>query len=330
VEKDENGEIIRVKCTHDPATKGGTAPAGKKVDGTIHWVSAAKAVDVEARIYDRLFAVESPGEGDRDWLEDLNPRSLEVVKAKGEASLANAKEGDRFQFERLGYFYADPDGKPGAPVFNRTVALKDSWARATAQKPEAPRAEKKEKPAQQKPAAPVELSPEAKALVSEHGVSEQAARVIAQAPVLRELLERTIKAHKEMVADAATLLANVPADQRDNPHAGLTESALAGLIGLVKGGGISTNQAKEVFAEMWKTGKDAPAIVEAKGMKQIASADALGPIVDQVLAANADAVARFKAGNANVLGALVGLVMKASKGQANPKVATDLLKQKLG
>jgi glutaminyl-tRNA synthetase len=124
------GEAIELRCTYDPATRGGDAPDGRKVKATLHWVSAAHAIDVEVRLYDRLFTVESPGSGDSDFLAQLNPRSLEVLRGcKLEPSLASAPPGSRFQFERLGYFCVDPDSKPGAPVFNRTVTLKDTWAK---------------------------------------------------------------------------------------------------------------------------------------------------------------------------------------------------------
>ncbi len=127
--KDPTGEVVEVRCTYDAATRGGNAPDGRKVKATIHWVSAAHAVGAEVRLYDRLFDVEDPS-GD-DWLSHLNPRSLEVVRdAKLEPSLAQAASGSRWQFERLGYFCADPvDSRPGAPVFNRTVTLRDTWAR---------------------------------------------------------------------------------------------------------------------------------------------------------------------------------------------------------
>ncbi len=132
VVKNDQGEVVEVHCTYDPATKGGNAPDGRKVKATIHWVSAAHAVDAEVRIYDNLFLKEDPSdvkEGE-DVLDNLNPASLEIITdAKLEPSLANAAVGTRYQFERLGYFSADPDTKPGKPVFNRTVALKDAWAR---------------------------------------------------------------------------------------------------------------------------------------------------------------------------------------------------------
>jgi glutaminyl-tRNA synthetase len=132
VKKNANGEVVEVHCTYDPATRGGNTPDGRKVKSTIHWVSAEHAIDAEVRLYDNLFSKEDPNEveGGKDFTANLNPNSLEVVRnAKLEPSLAYAKAGDRFQFERLGYFCVDQDTKPDTPVFNRTVALKDTWAK---------------------------------------------------------------------------------------------------------------------------------------------------------------------------------------------------------
>jgi glutaminyl-tRNA synthetase len=132
VVKDEKGEVVEVHCTYDPATRGGNAPDGRKVKSTIHWVSAAQAVDAEVRLYDNLFTLEDPNQTSdgQDFTSNLNPRSLEVLTGcKLEPSLLDAAEGSRYQFERLGYFCVDPDATPGQPVFNRTVALRDTWAR---------------------------------------------------------------------------------------------------------------------------------------------------------------------------------------------------------
>ncbi len=132
VVKNDAGEVIEVHCTYDPATRGGNAPDGRKVKSTIHWVSAPHAVDAEVRLYDKLFTRADPNEVDdgKDFTSNLNPNSLETVShAKVEPSLANAAAGSRYQFERLGYFCVDPDSTSGKPVFNRTVALKDTWAK---------------------------------------------------------------------------------------------------------------------------------------------------------------------------------------------------------
>ena len=129
VEKDAEGNIIRLHCTHDPETRGGNAPDGRKVKGTIHWVSADHAITAEVRLYDRLFTEEEPGAME-NHLDSLNQSSLKTLTAQLEPALAQAKPGDRVQFERNGYFYADPiDSTKDALVFNRIVSLRDTWAK---------------------------------------------------------------------------------------------------------------------------------------------------------------------------------------------------------
>ena len=130
--KDEAGSIIELHCTYDPETRGGNAPDGRKVKGTLHWVSAAQAIDAEIRMYDELFSVPNPSEAD-DFRTTINQNSLEVLKdCKLEPNLAGVKPGDRFQFLRMGYFCADKDSSKGKLVFNRTVSLKDTWAKEMA------------------------------------------------------------------------------------------------------------------------------------------------------------------------------------------------------
>jgi glutaminyl-tRNA synthetase len=129
VDKDAAGNITAVRCTYDPATKGGNAPDGRKVKATMHWVSCAHALDAEVRLYEHLFTVTDPASIDADnFLTVLNPNSLRIVRGKLEPSLKDAKGGERFQFERLAYFYCDhQDSQPGVPVFHRTVTLKDGY-----------------------------------------------------------------------------------------------------------------------------------------------------------------------------------------------------------
>ena len=129
---DENGKVTEVHCTYDPETRGGQAPDGRKVKGTIHWVSAAHAIGATVRLYDRLFNVENPSDESKvgSFTDNLNPQSEEILTGcKLESNLKDVKPGDAFQFLRLGYFCVDPDSKADALVFNRTVALKDSWAK---------------------------------------------------------------------------------------------------------------------------------------------------------------------------------------------------------
>ncbi|MEK9946027.1 MAG: glutamine--tRNA ligase/YqeY domain fusion protein [Alphaproteobacteria bacterium] len=130
--KDESGEVVELRCTYDPATRGGDSPDGRKVKATLHWVSIAHARTVEARLYDHLFTRPDPG-AEGAILDDLNPNALEVVRiCQVEPAVTETPPGQPIQFERLGYFFPDPDTTPDAPVFNRTVGLRDAWARAQA------------------------------------------------------------------------------------------------------------------------------------------------------------------------------------------------------
>jgi glutaminyl-tRNA synthetase len=129
VVKNQAGEVVEVHATYDPATRGGDAPDGRKVKSTIHWVSAAHAKEAEFRLYDRLFMKEDPEEGEEGFIECLNPNSLTVLHGYVEPSLAQTEPGDRFQFERQGYFATDPDSTHDKPVFNLTVNLRDTWSK---------------------------------------------------------------------------------------------------------------------------------------------------------------------------------------------------------
>jgi glutaminyl-tRNA synthetase len=132
VVKAADGTLVEVHCTYDPASRGGNSPDGRKVKSTMHWVSAAHAISAEIRLFDKLFAKADPYdlEEGQDVLDNLNPNSLEILTgAKLEPSLAGATLADRFQFERVGYFCLDPDSTNANKIFNRTLPLKDSWAR---------------------------------------------------------------------------------------------------------------------------------------------------------------------------------------------------------
>jgi glutaminyl-tRNA synthetase len=130
VVKDAAGNVTELRCSADLESKSGGATSNRKIKGTIHWVSATDAIDAEVRLYDRLFTVPDPGADDGDFKSFINPNSLEAVQAKCEPSLAEADPNARYQFERLGYFALDSDSNPGKLVFNRTITLKDTWAKA--------------------------------------------------------------------------------------------------------------------------------------------------------------------------------------------------------
>jgi glutaminyl-tRNA synthetase len=134
--KDEKGNVTALICTYDPETRGGNAPDGRKVKGTIHWVDAGNCLNAQVRLYDRLFMDEDPEKGGQDFTRNLNPASLEILEdCKLEKSLSAARPEQVFQFERLGYFCLDArDSTASVPVFNRTVTLRDTWAKVTGKK----------------------------------------------------------------------------------------------------------------------------------------------------------------------------------------------------
>jgi glutaminyl-tRNA synthetase len=328
--KDAAGEITELRCSVDRATKG-QDPVGRKVKGTIQWVSAAHALTAEVRLYDRLFSTEAPG-ATGDPLAELNPGSLVTLRdCKLEPSLATARGNERFQFERLGFFFVDPiDAKDGAPVFNRTVALKDTWTKTTRPEPAKP------EPKAAKPAAEVkaeaELSPEAIALRDAHGLADGDARTLAADEALRAFFEEALATHPNAQAVANWVVNDVRRERKAAGARGLPfgGAAVGELCALIEAGTISGKMAKEVFAELVKVGGSPKAIVARRGVEQIADAGPVEAAVTAVLAENADMVARYRGGNANLMGAFVGLVMKQTGGKASPKVVNELLRKALG
>ena len=341
VTKDEAGEVVEVRCTYDPQTRGGATPDGRRVPGTLHWVSAAHAVDVEARLYDRLFRDEEPDQG--DYRAALNPESLQVLPgAKGEPGLAEAPAGARFQFERQGYFYREPEAAAeGRLVFNRTVTLKDSWAKA-ARRVEAEAAAPptrgsgapatdKSKPAPAPPA--VELPPAAAALAQRHGLGAEEARLLAAEPALLARFEEGVAAGGDVRGLANWLVHEVVREAREQGRPldalPLSGTALAALVSMTADGTLSSTAAREVLAALVREGGDPRAVVAARGLSQVSDADALAPAVDAVLARSAGNVRAYREGRTGLLGWFVGQVMKESGGRANPQVARELLLARL-
>jgi glutaminyl-tRNA synthetase len=360
VVKDEaTGEIVELRCSYDPETRGdaggggGGSASNRKVKGTIHWVSAEHAHKAEVRLYDRLFMSDAPG-GSGDVMAELNPNSLVTLKdCLVEPSLAKAGPGEHFQFERLGFFFTDPvDSKPGAPVFSRTVQLKDTWARkgagtgaatgaatgtgagaATGAAAGAPAKAKNKggSDASQAPKAEaIELSPEAKKLAEAHGISAEEARILAGDAGLSQLFTEALSVHPKNAKGIAKWIVNEVARDvkgaKARPYGG---AAIGEIVSLVDAGTISGSIAKEIFAEVAQKGGSPKEIVARVGGQQISDAASIEAVIDAVLAENESAVARFKAGNQNLFGAFVGMAMKKSGGKANPKLLNELLRKKL-
>jgi glutaminyl-tRNA synthetase len=355
--KDADGEIVELRCTYDPASKGGATLDGRKVKGTIHWVSAAHAVPVEVRLYSNLFAVPNPDEGE-DVQANLNPNSLEVLTGSlVEPAMANAEAGTRFQFERQGYFVADMvDSKQGALVFNRIIELRDSWARSVqSSQPEFKpvKAVKVQAASQQNgktasaPSEPIrgsrsEFRDQARAnnpalasrftqYVSRLGLSEEEADVLTGDLAVAQFFEAAIAAHHNPKLVANWVANEVLRELKEKPLQALPFSGtqLGALVALIDNKAITSTAAKEVFAAMLQRGGDPGEIVERKGLRQVADPDALVPIIDQLITANADKAAQYRSGRSGLLGFFVGQVMKETGGTANPQLVQELVRTKL-
>ncbi|MCX6043685.1 MAG: glutamine--tRNA ligase/YqeY domain fusion protein [Chloroflexi bacterium] len=358
--KDANGEIIELHCTYDADSRGGATGDGRKVKGTIQWVSAAHALPAEVRLYDRLFRVENPDEG-ADFRQHLNPNSIEILAhSLIEPSVAGAPAGTRYQFERQGYFISDiVDSRPGHLVYNRIVELRDSWTKAApstepseipakpdAGKPETTKPQAKspdEETAKSSKRTKTELRSEARAALpalvarlnrytSELGLSFEDADILTGDPATADFFEAALATHNNPKTVANWVNNEVLREVKDNPITTLpfNGAALGALVALVDNNTISNTIAKEVFAEMLKNGGDPQAIVERKGLKQVTDPDALVPIIDKIIAANADKANQYRAGKTGLLGFFVGQAMKESGGKASPQLVQELVRDKLG
>jgi len=317
------------------------------VQGTIQWVSAAHALEAELRLYDRLFSAPDPqGDPDRNYRELLNPKSLETVRGRVEPSLGGAHPGERFQFERLGYFCVDPDTTDDALVFNRIVTLRDSWLKVV-QRDRDGGEPRRSRRAHDVPTAPPKASGETRAQAEpeltgarrsrmEHyrdrlGLAAGDAALLASDDGQAAFFNEAVRNHDNPRGIANWIVNELRPVLKDRPPESLplTPAALAELVALVDSQTISGNAGKQVLAAMLEGGESAAGIVERLGLRQVTDAGQLEPVVDAVLAANPENVALYREGKTNLLGFFVGQVMKSTNGKANPRLVNDLLRSKL-
>jgi len=331
VVKDENGNIIEIKAEYAPDSKSGSDTSGIKVKSAIQWVEANSAKRVEVRLYDRLFKVEAP-----QGLEDINPDSLKVVKdALIEPAVITQKPDVRFQFEREGYFYADPvDYSDEAPVFNKIVSLKDSWAKKTK------KTQKQEQKPQPKKKVQIDgevapMSAKEQALferyTKELKLNNTVAEMLTRDVKLSAFFDEALTVHNSPV-NIANLVANDISRElktKEISKLKFTPAQVAELVKMIDDETISTKIAKEVFEAMAMEGSNPVTYVEAKGLKQISDPAEILPIIDEVIAKNPENVQKYKEGNNKLFGFFVGQVLKAMGGKANPKVVNELIKQQL-
>ncbi len=349
VKDSQTGEVVELHCTYDPDSHGGTAPDGRKVKGTLHWVSAAHALPAELRLYDRLFVAADPDESSsgKEFTDYLNPDSLVTLReGRIEPSVANDPPGTRYQFERQGFFCSDlVDSERGALVYNRTVSLRDTWAKIAAAgsadalhqttRPRRPKADTgvkadKRQEASARPTASA-VPERAKRYIHQFGLAEEQARVLGGDPRLAMLFDETMAAFDDPKAAASWVVNELPRAMRASggEELRLSGEQLGALIALIDRGTISRATAKAVFAEMVQSGANPEEIVEKKGLEQITDPDALTPIVERLMADNADKVAQYHAGRTGLLGFFLGQVMKESSGRADPELVKKLVRAKL-
>ena len=327
--KDKNGNIIEIKAEYHPESKSGSDTSGIKVKSAIQWVSAKEAKRVEVRVYDRLYSSEAP-----EGLEDLNPHSLKIIKnALIEPAVITEKADVRFQFEREGYFYADPiEYTDEKPIFNKIVGLKDSYTK----KKKTPQSEKKPQ------AKKVQVDGEVVAMsetqqtnfdkyTNKLGLNSEIANTLARDEKLSCFFEESLSENNNPVGIANIVANEVARELKEKQVDALpfTPKQIAKLAQMIDDETISNKIAKSVFEEMAKSGENPTQIVEAKGLLQISDPAKISPIIDEIIEKNPNNVAKFKAGNTKLLGFFVGQVLKSTGGKANPKVVNSLVAQKL-
>ena len=326
---DEKGNILELKVTYHADSKSGSDTSGIKVKSAIQWVSAKEAKVVEVRVYDRLFKEENPS-----GIEDLNMNSLKVIKnALIEPAVINDKPDIRFQFERQGYFYAEPlDYSDEKPVFNKIVGLKDSWAKKTEinETKTSPKIEKKQVIGEEEL-----MNKEQEALFNKYSLelklNNEVSNILARDEKLSSFYQKALEELNSPIALANIIVTEVARELKEKQSSPLkfTPKQISQLVKMLDEEIISSKIAKQVFELMAKNGDNPEKIVEDKALVQISDPAKILPIIDEIIAKNPDNVKKFKEGNTKLLGFFVGQVLKRTGGKANPKVVNKLVEQSL-
>jgi glutaminyl-tRNA synthetase len=341
VKKDAAGHVTELRCTYDEQSFGGGTSDGRKVKGVIHWVPAKESIVAEVRLYDRLFKDPRPDDAD-DFMTCLNPNSLQTVKgARVEPSLVSAKSGEFFQFERVGFFCVDVESKDAQLVFNRTVTLKDSWAEAPAAavaKPEASKtaAKPSAKPTTGKPHVDAPSDPallqQAQALQA-RGVDADDSYLLSQSEAMAKFTLSAVGPSGNISPVLLGWLTNeLQAVLKGQEVSSLRCSGqdIAALVAAIERSDVSHSSAKKVFEVMVRDGGAPMDLVNKMGLLQNNDVGAVTAWGEQVLKAFPEQTARYRQGEVKMFGFLVGQVLKASGGKANPQLTNDTLKKLLG
>ena len=353
VVRDKAGQLVELHCTHDSESRGGKGTDGRKVKGTIQWVSAAHALTAEVRLYDHLF-IEGPeidsGE-DEEIVSRINPESLKILKgAKVEPSISDDSPDTRYQFERTGYFWKDPvDGVGEELVFNRIVSLKDSWSRTAAKSdvkvsrgksgsgkvvnklrsPEKPTVNESRAAAR---AANPQLMARFERYSNDLGLTLEHADLLTTSLEVSDFFEKALAVYDEPAEVAGWLTTDVRGllGARRLKDLRFDGRGLGQLVALVAAGRLSRRAGKDVLARMIDKGGDPDQLIVEMGLEKVSDLTALESVIEEILAAWPEKVIEYQAGKSGLIGMFVGEVMKGTKGAGDPKVARELLLKKLG
>jgi glutaminyl-tRNA synthetase len=337
-----DGTVTGLRCSHDPASLGDGVGARRGL-GTIHWVDAARSVPAPVRLYDRLFAVEQP-DAAPDLVAALNPASLALAaRARLEPALVRAAPGDRYQFLRLGYFIADPvESRPGSPVFNRTITLRDTWARPVAQpgprraaqvesSSDLPRRGRSEGRAERRAASPA-LAERYLRYQHAHRLPENLADLLTGDLALADYFDEAVAAGASPATAARWLLNDLLGLAADLPPSELRldGAAFGRFVGLVDGGRLTAAGAKTLLAALVDGGGEPADRMKALELEKVEDAGALAAAVGRALASQAAEVVRYRAGEKKLLGVLLGAAMREARGAADAAAVRKALLEQLG
>lgn len=336
--KNEVDEVVGLRCTADLDTLHGKNPAGRKVRGVIHWVDRDASVEIVARLYEQLFAVERPG-SEGDFREELSPSSKTVLRARVEPAVLKSKE-ERWQFERAGYFFRDPN--ESKPVFNRIVGLRDSYAapasgsvgaKSSSEPASEPAPSKSSAAPAPTPAKTINLAAaldpltavRRDGLVASFGIPEETAKILASDP----LAESTFRAAVAVApAEAvARFVCNVVIGEARSSGQAPGGVAVGEIVAMLESGTLGMAQAKRVLALVSSTGRSPAEIVESEGLTKVSDENRIRAWLNEVAARFPGESARFAEGEAKLAGFMVGQVLKASGGRADAGVAQRLVSE---
>ena len=339
--RDEAGDVKAVRCSYDPSSL--ASEGGRRAGGTIHWVHATRSVPATVRLYDRLFNVEQP-DALLNFLDALNPASLqEVGNARVEPALRDAPPGSRYQFLRQGYFFADPEeSRPGLPVWNRTITLKDTWAAKAAgvtrpvRERKGPAAGASAKPRDEVRAEARAADPALATRFDRYrevlGLSEDEAHLVSSDATVAAYFEAAVAAGAKATSASRWLLNELAGAASGVPlqELKLDGTSFGKFVALVDSGQLAPAAGKVLLADLVRGGGDPRARMREMGLEKVEDRGEVVAAVERALSAQPREVERYRAGEKKLFGVLLGAAMRETQGAADPALVRQLLVERLG